>query len=318
LAKDAHLRDLRYFATVAEELNFTRAAERLHVSQPALSKQIRSLETALRAQLFARDRRQVTLTAAGRALLGVARPLLERWDEGAAAVAEAAATEALMLRVGTLTAIGRGLYPSVIGHFAKREPGWRVELRSFSWADPAAGLRSHDTDAAFVCLPVGADSIAVRVLAAEPRCVALSAGHRLASRAEVQFADIADEPFTALPRSAGPLREFWLAADQRAGRPAMVAAEVTSADENFEIVATGAAVALVSAGNAAVYDRPGIVCVPVTDLASAQLAVGWRRGDPRPAVRSFVDACTDAAHALQLSAEHPPGPSANRRLHSGM
>src|SRR6516165_8854675 len=140
---DAHLRDLRYFVAVAEELNFTRAAQRLHVSQPALSKQIQGLETALRAKLFARDRRHVSLTAAGRALLDVARPLLDRWDEGTAAVADAAAADARRLRVGTLTSLGRDLYPSVIDHFTKREPGWRVELRSSSWADPTAGLRGH-------------------------------------------------------------------------------------------------------------------------------------------------------------------------------
>ena len=75
----------------------------------------------------------------------------------------------------------------------------------------------------------------------------------------------------------------------------MIAAEATSADEKFEIVSTGVAVALVSGGNAVVYDRPGVACVPVSDLSPARLAVGWRRDDPRRAVRSFVDACTDAA-----------------------
>jgi DNA-binding transcriptional LysR family regulator len=114
----AHLRDLRYFAVVAEELSFTRAAERLHLSQPALSKQVRGLETALRARLPGTGR-QVTLTAAGRALLEVARPLLDRWDEGALAVAGAAAAEARTLRVGTLTSIGRDLCPWVAGHFAQ-------------------------------------------------------------------------------------------------------------------------------------------------------------------------------------------------------
>src|SRR5260370_21098401 len=102
---DVHLRDLRYFAAVADELNFTRAAERLHLSQPALSKQIRGLEIALRAQLFQRDRRQVALTAAGTALDAVARDLLRSCDEGVAAVAEAAAQEARQLRVGPLTSI---------------------------------------------------------------------------------------------------------------------------------------------------------------------------------------------------------------------
>ena len=292
---DAHLRDLRYFVAVAEELSFTRAAERLHMSQPALSKQIQGLETAVQARLFARDRRHVSLTAAGTALLNVARPLLGHWDDGIAAVGDAAAAEARKLRIGTLTSIGRDLYPGIIDHFAKREPGWRLDLRSFSWADPTAGLRRQLTDAAFLWLPVDADDIAVRVLTCEPRYAVLSAGHPLAGRREITFAEIADEPFVALPRTAGPLREFWLATDHRASRPAVIAAEVTSADEKFEIVSTGAAVALVSAGNAAVYDRPGIVCVPVSDLSPAQLAVGWHRDDPRHVVRSFVDACTDAA-----------------------
>src|SRR5262249_28785033 len=297
---DAHLRDLRYFVAVAEELNFTRAAERLHISQPALSKQIQGLEASLRVQLFLRDR-QVGLTAAGKALLNIARPLLDRWDEGAAAVAAAVVAEARRLRVGTLTSIGRDLYPSVIDRFAKREPGWRLDLRSFSWADPTAGLRRHATDAAFVWLPVGDDDIDVRVLITEPRYAALSAGHPLARRREITFAEIADEPFAALPRAAGPLRGFWLAPDQRAGRPAVIAGEVASADEKFELVSTGAAVALVAEGNAVGYDRPGIACVPVSDLGPARLAVGWRRNDPRRAVHSFADACTDAAHTLQRS-----------------
>jgi DNA-binding transcriptional LysR family regulator len=221
---DAHLRDLRYFVAVAEELNFTRAAERLHLSQPALSKQIHGLETGLRAQLFTRDRRQVELTRAGTELLAVARRLLGEWDEGMAAVADAAAEQLRTLRVGTLTSIGRALYPAVVEHFAKREPGWRIELRSFGWGDPTAGLRDQATDAAFLWLPVDADDIAVTTLVAERRFVALSARHPLAERHEVSFAEIADEPFVALPSAAGPLRDFWLATGQRAGKAATVAA----------------------------------------------------------------------------------------------
>jgi len=132
---DAHLRDLRYFLAVADELNFTRAAERLHLSQPALSKQVRGLEATLRVQLFRRDRRQVELTAAGAALQGLARDLLRDWDDGVTVVADAAAAEARVLRVGTLTSIGRDLYPAILDHFAKHQPGWQVELRSSGWGD---------------------------------------------------------------------------------------------------------------------------------------------------------------------------------------
>ena len=245
---DAHLRDLRYFLAVADELNFTRAAERLHLSQPALSKQVRGLEATLRVQLFRRDRRQVELTAAGAALQGLARDLLRDWDDGVAGVADAAAAEARVLRVGTLTSIGRDLYPAILDHFAKHQPGWQVELRSSGWGDATGGLADRAADAAFVWLPVDDPGLDSTVLATERRFVALSTFHPLAGRREIEFAEILGEPFAALPASAGSLRDFWLAADARDGQAPRVVAEVSSADEAFEVVASGAAVKLLSEG----------------------------------------------------------------------
>jgi DNA-binding transcriptional LysR family regulator len=294
---DVHLRDLRYFVAVAEELNFTRAARRLHLSQPALSKQIQALEAALHAQLLQRNRREVKLTEAGDALLASVRPLLESWDGITATVTEAAARDARVLRVGTLTSIGRALYPGVIDHFEVRQPAWRLELRSFGWGDPTAGLRDRVTDAAFLWLPIDAEEIAYEILVTERRVVALSAKHPLAARSSVSFLAIADEPLLALPETAGPLRDFWLANDQRGGQPARIAAEVTSADETFEMVAAGVAAHLMAEGNAAIYARPGIACVPVDDLDPAHLAIAWRRDDQRAPVKAFVEACLDAIAA---------------------
>jgi DNA-binding transcriptional LysR family regulator len=297
---DAHLRDLRYFVTVADELSFTRAAERLHLSQPALSKQIRGLETTLRSQLLRRDRRHVELTEAGKALHSAARSLLADWDETVATVADAAAAEARVLRIGTLTSIGRALFPAVLAEFGKQEPDWQVELRSFGWGDPSAGLAERETDAAFVWLPTGTTDIETEVLATEPRLVAVSSRHPLAGRAAVTFAEIAGDPFAALPASAGAARDFWLALDSRAGWPPRIAAEASSADEIFELVAAGTAVTLLAEGNAAVYSRSGITCIPVTGLEPARLAIAWRRGDRRACVRDFVRACRDAASELGL------------------
>jgi len=133
------------------------------------------------------------------------------------------------------------------------------------------------------------------VLATERRFVALSTSHPLAGRSEIEFAEILGEPFAALPASAGSPRDFWLAADARGGQAPRVAAEVSSADEAFEVVASGAAVKLLSEGNAAIYARPGIVCIPVSGLDPARLAIARHRGDRRQAVRDFVRACRDAA-----------------------
>jgi DNA-binding transcriptional LysR family regulator len=302
---DAHLRDLRYFVAVAEELNFTRAAERLHLSQPALSKQIRGLETTLRAPLFRRNRRQVELTAAGTALHAVARGLLKDWNDGVAVVADAAAQDARVLRVGTLTSIGRDLYPAITDQFAKRQPGWQVALHTYGWDDPTAGLRDRAADAAFVWLPIDVGGIETAVLATERRFVAISARHPLAGRETIEFSEIVNEPVAALPASAGAQRDFWLAVDARAGRAPLVAAEVSAADEKFEIVSSGAAVTLLAEGNAGIYSREGIVCIPVLGIEPARLAIAWRLGDRRPAVRDFVQACRDAADSKQPNLRFP-------------
>ena len=126
------------------------------------------------------------------------------------------------------------------------------------------------------------------------RLAALSPRLTSYGRSSVTFADIADEPLLALPESAGPLRDFWIAIDQRAGQPAKIAAEVTTADETYEIVASGAAAHLMAEGNAVIYARPGITWVPVDGLDPAHLSIAWRRDDQRAQVNAFMQACLDA------------------------
>jgi DNA-binding transcriptional LysR family regulator len=291
---DVHLRNLRYFVAVAEELHFSRAAERLHVSQPALSKQIRQLERELRFPLFRRDRRRVALTAGGEALLPAARRLLADWDAALAEAGARASEEGKLLRVGFQTSVGGGLYQAIAARFAELHPDWRLVLRLHEWSDPTGGLLDQSADVAFLWLPAGAqDTIEVRPLRSERRYVALPAGHRLSRRKALQFADLLDEPFVALPEEAGPLRDYWLALDQRHGRPARIGAEAATPDETFEAVATGHGLVLIAEGNTTVYARPGIVYRPVLDLEPCQLAVAWRHGDRRPTVRELVDVATE-------------------------
>ncbi len=295
---DVNLRDLRYFLAVAEELHFTRAAERLFISQPALSKQIRQLERTLGAELFERDRRAVALTLRGEALLPHARTLVREWDDARLAVDRAAARESATLTVGLLTSVGRDLLPTASRRFAKRWPGALLQMRQVGWHDPTAGLASGETDVAFVWLPLpDLETLAWEPLLEEPRWVALAADHKLAAREQVVFEELLEEPFLALPRSAGALRDFWLALDERDGRPARVAAEVASADATFEAVAGGMGVALVAAGNAELYKRTGVVCRPVADLGPSTLAIAWRADGSRPLVAGFVTACRAAAKA---------------------
>lgn len=292
---DVHIRDLRYFVAVAEELHFTRAAERLFVSQPALSKQIRLLERNLKTTLIVRDKRHVRLTAVGEALLPVARAQICAWDEAQQVMASVEAAANAVLTVGFSTSVGRGILPAVQLAFAERRPGFRLQLRQVSWTDPSGGLAECKTDVAFVWLPVPADGIAVRVLREEPRHVAMSANHRFAARDRVDFAELLDEQFLALPPEAGDLRGYWLAMDARQGTAPHIAGEIASAEEAFEAIENGIGIALLSAGNAAIYRRDNIATVPVEGISPSQFALAWRQDDHRPHVRDFIEACDRVA-----------------------
>lgn len=282
---DAHLRELRYFVATAEELTVTAAAARLFVSQPALSKQLRALERRLGFELFERLPRGLALTDQGRALLPVVRAMLESWDRGY--VEARALSHPQQLVVGMQTAVGRDLQRPAVQRFRERAPGWTVSLRLVGWDDPTAGLADATSDVAFVWLPVPT-GLATRVLIREDRWIALPSGHALADRAEIPFAELLDEPFVALPAAAGPLRDFWLALDDRPG-PALIATEATAADEVLELVSAGVGVALIAEGNARLYERPGLTFRPVPDLPPAELAIAWRRTDPRDIIHLFVD-----------------------------
>src|SRR5579884_3586033 len=132
---DVDTRLLRTFTAVAEEGNLTRAAQRLFVSQPALTKQIRQLEARVGARLFTRLHAGMALTPAGRALAERAPALLAEWDRALREVAEAAR----VLRVGFLASAANDATPRIIAAFAERRPGWRVEMRQAPWSDPTAG-----------------------------------------------------------------------------------------------------------------------------------------------------------------------------------
>ncbi|POX49103.1 LysR family transcriptional regulator [Streptomyces sp. Ru71] len=300
MTTDVHVRDLRYFLAVAEELHFTRAAERLYVSQPALSKQIRALERQLGVELFHRDRHSVALTPAAEALLPHARRVLAAWTDGAAAVEAVRAAQRSTLVVGMSTSPGRGgLLPAIRSRFTAAHPHVTLRLRQVSWDDPTAGLADGTADVAFVWLPLPDETrYAWTVLAEEPRLVALPDAHPLAGRAEIDFADLADEPFLALPPAAGVLRDHWLALDERAGRPPRIGAEIAGTEETYEALVAGLGICLVAAGNAPLITLGGVTTRPVRGLSPSRYVLAWRRADAdRPLVRAYARAAREAARA---------------------
>ncbi|MGW3988146.1 LysR family transcriptional regulator [Streptomyces sp. NPDC004830] len=291
---DVHVRDLRSFVAVAEDLHFTRAAERLYVSQPALSKQIRALERQLGTELFRRDRHGVSLTEAGAALLPHARAVLDAWREGAAAMDALRARRRDTLVVGMSTSPVRGgLLPAIRSRFTDAHPATTVRLRQVGWQDPTAGLADGSADVAFVWLPLpDQDRYAWTIVAEEPLMVALPDTHPLAARPDVDFADLLDEPFLALPAGSGPLRDFWLALDARAGRPPRIGAEVAGTEETYEALAAGLGVCLVAAGNVPLLTLGGVTARPVHGVPPGRYALAWRREDEhRTLIRAYARAC---------------------------
>lgn len=294
---DVDTRLLRYFAAVAQEGNLTRAAERLFVSQPALTKQIRQLERQLGVRLFTRSRSGMALTASGQALADGAPAVLDGWDRVLRETKAAASRAAQVLRVGFLAGAANEATQQIVAAFGRRRPGWRAEMRAASWLDPTAGLASGDADVALLRLPFpGQDSLRAEILFTEPRWVALPASHRLAGRDQISFRDLWDEPFVAAPVETGWWRDWWLAADEREGHPVRIGAvtDTGQPDDWLAAIANGYGVALAPESAARYYARPGITYRPVTGVSPSQVGVAWPPdSDGNPVIADFVRCCLD-------------------------
>ncbi|MEO3806250.1 LysR family transcriptional regulator [Nonomuraea sp. B1E8] len=292
---DVDTRLLRYFAVVAEEESLTRAAERLFVSQPALTKQIKQLEARLGVSLFARSRNGMALTEPGRSLAEHVPALLAGLDQALRAAKSTAAQAARVLPVGFLASAANEATPHIIAEFARLRPGWRADLRQASWANPTAGLADGDVDAALVRLPFpGQESFRVEELFSEPRLIALPTAHPFAVREEIPFRDLWDEPFVAAPEETGRWRDFWLGIDEREGRPARVGAVTDHPDEWLSAIANGYGIALAPESAARFYARPGVTYRPVTGVSPTRVGIAWAPSDDaNPVVQDFVRCCLD-------------------------
>ena len=302
---DVDTRLLRYFAAVAAEGNLTRAAERLFVSQPALTKQIKQLESRLGIRLFTRSPAGMTLTPAGQALAGTTPAVLAGWDQALRETKAAASREARVLRIGFMSSAANEATQVIIAAFARRRPGWRVDLQQAAWSDPTAGLAVGDVDAALLRLPFpGQDSVRIEVLLTEPRWVALPATHPLAACDQIPFDQLWDEPFVAAPEETGWWRDYWLAASERQGHPVRVGAVTDQPDTWLTAIANGDGIALAPESAARYYARPGITYRPVTGVSPSQVCVAWQPvNDTNPVVQDFVCCCLDNKPSQHLQDE---------------
>jgi DNA-binding transcriptional LysR family regulator len=209
---DLDLRKLRYFVAVAEGLHFGRAAERLFVAQPILSRQIRKLEEELGAELLVRSSRHVELTDAGRQLLQEAKPLLAAAD-GASRRVRRAAEGLTTLTVGFFIGdpVGR-----LARAFAEVRPEVTLEVVRSYWSDQTEVLRDGHVDVAFVHRPIDEEGLALPHLYSEPRLALLPSTHPLADRERLSITDLGDDP-VILHRGATMPWESFHNTDPRTG-----------------------------------------------------------------------------------------------------
>jgi DNA-binding transcriptional LysR family regulator len=292
---DVDTRLLRYFAAVAAEGNLTRAADRLFVSQPALTRQIKLLESQLGVPLFTRSQAGMTLTAAGQALAGRTPAVLAGWDQALRDTKTAASRAARVLRVGFISSAANEATQQIIAAFACRRPGWRVELQQAAWSDATAGLATGDVDAALLRLPFpGQDDVRCEVLLTEPRWVALPATHPLAACEQISFHQLWDEPFIAAPAETGWWRDYWLATGERQGHPVRIGYVTDQPDAWLTAIANGYGIALAPESAGRYYARPGITYRPVTGVSPSQVCVAWPpANDTNPVVQDFLRCCLD-------------------------
>ncbi|HZV75280.1 MAG TPA: LysR substrate-binding domain-containing protein [Conexibacter sp.] len=288
------LRLVEYFVVVAEELHFSRAAERLHIAQPSLSQQIRRLESQLGVTLLERTSRRVELTAAGEVLLREGRRTLNHARRTIQAVRDAGSEQ---LVVGFLGSAASTLLPDVLRTHEQRRPNVRVSLRELGFAD-VDELLDGGVDLAFTRLLPGQTELELEVLGDEARVVALPAAHPLTARESLTFADLRDEAFITNPTtqtSDPPAR--WLAEQRRHGLPGRVAAKAASIQEILTLVATGRGVCLVPMSVARHHPRADVRYVEVSDADRAVVSLAWSPVNQRPAVAAFIETTREVAAA---------------------
>lgn len=289
------LRHLRALVALAEELSFTRAAARLHLAQQALSTQIRQLEERVGVELVSRTTRRVALTPAGEAFLAHARTAIAEAERAEAAAREVASGGAGRLTLGLSATAALDVTPLILRAFAAGHPKVEVVLRNAEWMDQTGGVLAGEADVALVRPPISAGGLELLTLLEEPRVAVLPPSHPLAGREELDPEEIIDEPWIWVREAErDPVAaDFWTLAEHRGGRPLNVGATISGAEDLFEVVRSGLAIAVSprSFGRAA----PDLRFPVVRGIAPATVALAWRSGDPNPLVAAFAAVATRVA-----------------------
>jgi len=282
------LRHLRYFVTVADELSFTRAAQRLRISQPPLSQQIQDLEAILKTQLLLRTSRRVELTPAGEALHARAKSILEQVDAAANEAASVGRGEKGRILIGATGSIVRGGLADLLAAYRHEFPDVTTTLFEQAPKLQLRALAGKNTDISFIRLRPGGDDFATELAWREDVVVAMSKIHRLAGRKRIALRDLRDEEYVALaPESsefATSIRDCCVAA----GFLPRVAHEVVDAQSITGLLAAGFGVALVPSSIARFTTSDIRFSSLGASAPAADVFMVYRKDDQSTVLRAFV------------------------------
>jgi len=297
------LRHLRYFVSVAEELNFTRAAQRLGIQQPPLSQQIRQLEQEIGTSLFQRLPRGVALTGAGGAFLLEAREILERVRLAVEHAQQVARGNLGRIRVGMInSAPFHPFVPRLIREFGQRYPEVALSLEENTTPALAAAVQDGSVDLALVRPLLGeAADLVAETLFDEEMVVALPEGHRLTRLRSLPLAALAQESFVLFPRPVGSgLYDEIISACRRAGFGPHVVHEVRQVTSIANLVAADLGVSLVPASMQQVLST-GVVYRPIEgDAPKARMSLVSRKDDPSATVRNMIELAHQVLRKMSL------------------
>jgi DNA-binding transcriptional LysR family regulator len=282
------LRHLRYFATLADERNFTRAAHRLNVSQPPLSQQIKALEGELGTMLFVRTSRRVELTAAGQVFLTHATAILERVEQACLQARAVGDGRVGHLDIGSSSSLLLGPLPQLVAGYRRAFPGVNVALHEMTPAAQLVALRDARLDISYSRTPVLDEYLSAELAWEDPVVAALPRGHRLLARRKLALKDLANEEFVLLRLESSAFAAYLNQCCVDAGFLPRASQYVVETQSIPSLVAAGLGIALVPASLASVHRR-GVEFRALAGAAPrADVYALSRRDDPSAAVHGFL------------------------------
>ena len=284
------LRHLRSLLVLAEELHFGRAADRLGIAQPALTRQIQQLETELQGQLFRRSPRAVSLTDLGREFVESISPAIQQIETAAANATSFAQAKRGRLRVGASSNLSYVFVPSLLEGFHQESPLVRVDVRELSTAEQVRTLHSGEIDIGLATLPINDPSLIVRRIFNDPLVVMVSDKSELAHRSSVRLQDLAHERFILCPRyRESGFHELTLDLAAKAGFRPRIVSETDAKEATVALVERGLGVSL-ALQSAALTITHRVQSIPIGNPEIlVEIGAVWKRENMTPLVRRFLE-----------------------------